>query len=178
MLSFRACALCLCLLGLAPQNAAAQAVSAPLSARPNAANPADNSSGSALSAYDEKLLRLAEVLGALHYLANLCPQASQAPPASQASVVSQTQPNPDAAKTAAPAGGNMIWRDYMQNITAALHNDMRQNARLNAAFNRSYQALSDNYRSCTTAAGEALARYHLEGLNISAVLLENFASDY
>jgi len=176
MLSFRACALCLCLLGLAPQNAAAQAVSAPLSARPNTANPADSSSGSALSAYDEKLLRLAEVLGALHYLANLCPVVS--PQASQVPQASQTQPNPDAAKTAASAGSNMIWRDYMQNITAALHSDVRQNARLNAAFNRSYQALSDNYRSCTTAAGEALARYHLEGLNISAVLLENFASDY
>jgi len=163
-------------LSLAPQRAAAQAVSPPAQTM-KPAGPAPATGGAALSGYDEKLMRLAEVLGSLHYLANLCPPAPQ------------DKTEPKAAKTKSPAapppapappadGGYMIWRDYMQQLLAALRSDGRQNARLYAAFNRSYQSLAGNYGRCTPAAREALARYRLEGQNISAVLLENYGSDY
>jgi len=126
----------------APAAAGGQAVTAPLDALPNPA--LQNRS---LSNYDEKLNRLAEILGSLHYLYNLC------------------------------GGQNNEWRNYMQKLLPALQADNKQQLRLYAAFNRSYRAFADNYGACTKAAREAAGRYRLEGLNLSRHLLEQFGSD-
>lgn len=130
--------------------AAAQTVSAPLSQYSRQ----QGQPSRALNPYDAKLNRMAEILGSLHYLYNLCaPKTAAHEPAAQ-------------------------WRDYMQKLPGALRSDSKQTGRLYASFNRSYQAFADNYGSCTVAAREALARYRLEGQNLSRALLENYGSDF
>lgn len=130
-------------LALLPAAAFSQAVTAPLKAMPNAGGAPNRT----LSLYDEKLNRMAEILGSLHYLYNLCG--------------SQTD----------------IWRDYMQKFIPALRADARRQQRLYAAFNRSYEAFAGNYAACTKAAKEAAERYRLEGQNLSRNLVDHFGSD-
>ncbi|KAA6206637.1 MAG: TIGR02301 family protein [Candidatus Tokpelaia sp.] len=125
-----------------PPSAGAEAITAPLNSMPGPAT-----QNRSLSNYDEKLNRMAEILGSLHYLYRIC------------------------------GAQDSEWRAYMQKLIAALHADDKQQLRLYAAFNRSYEAFADNYSACTTAAKEASERYRLEGLTLSRHLLEHFSSD-
>ncbi|MCZ2328540.1 TIGR02301 family protein [Bartonella sp. F02] len=90
---------------------------------------------------DTKLLRLAEILGSLHYLRNLC-----STPTTQ-------------------------WYDHMEALIEAEQPTSEQRAYLYEAFNRAYRAFSANYHSCTHSAIEADQRYIKEGKALSENLL-------
>jgi len=88
--------------------------------------------------YDEGLSRLAEILGAMHYLRELC-----------------------------GAGEGTLWRDQMQGLIDAEQADGPRLARLVDAFNRGYESFKAVYRACTPAATTAMDRYMEEGARIA-----------
>lgn len=88
--------------------------------------------------YDAALIRLSEILGALHYLRPLC----------------------GAAETS-------LWRDQMQALIDAEAPSPERKARLTAAFNRGYSGFAALYRSCTPAATLAIDRYMAEGSRLT-----------
>lgn len=88
--------------------------------------------------YDDSLIRLAEILGAMHYLRDLC-----------------------------GAGEGTVWRDQMQGIIDAEQADGERLARLIDGFNRGYEGFKSVYRTCTPAATAAIDRYMDEGARIA-----------
>jgi uncharacterized protein (TIGR02301 family) len=91
-----------------------------------------------LAPYDAGLVRLAEILGATHYLRELC-----------------------------GAGEGTLWRDQMQGLLDAEQSDSTRIARLTDAFNRGYESFETVYRTCTPAASLAVDRYTEEGARIA-----------
>ncbi|OPB35532.1 TIGR02301 family protein [Bartonella taylorii] len=91
--------------------------------------------------YETKLLRLAEILGSLHYLQNLC----------------KTPTNQ--------------WYDYMTALIEAEQPMPQRRAYFYEAFNEAYRAFSENYHHCTQSAIEANQRYVKEGRALSENLL-------
>lgn len=87
--------------------------------------------------YEAKLIRLAEILGSLHYLRNLCGEEGSE------------------------------WRDRMNAIIAAEKPEEPRRARIIASFNRGYRAFSEVYSSCTDSAVAAIDRYMKEGEGLS-----------
>ncbi len=87
--------------------------------------------------FQPRLLRLAEVLGSLHYLRNLCGEEG-------------TQ-----------------WRDQMQKLIEAETPDAELKARYVASFNRGYRSYEGTYVKCTASATEAIARFMKEGEELS-----------
>ncbi|WP_425373796.1 TIGR02301 family protein [Phyllobacterium salinisoli] len=87
--------------------------------------------------YEAKLVRLAEILGSLHYLRNLCGE-----PGSE-------------------------WRDRMNAIIAAEKPEEPRRILIIASFNRGYRAFSEVYSSCTDSAVAAIDRYMKEGEGLS-----------
>jgi uncharacterized protein (TIGR02301 family) len=84
--------------------------------------------------YETELMRLAEILGALHYLRPLC-----------------------------GASDGSLWRDQMQALLEAEVQDGERERRFIERFNQGYRGFSSVYLRCTPAAEEALARYVDEG---------------
>ena len=87
--------------------------------------------------FDPGLLRLAEVLGSLHFLRNLCGEKGNA------------------------------WRDRMEALIAAEKPDAARKARFVASFNHGYRTFQTTYTSCTPAAAAAIRRYVKEGEALS-----------
>jgi uncharacterized protein (TIGR02301 family) len=83
-------------------------------------------------------MRLAEILGALHYLRALC-----------------------------GAKEGTKWRDQMQALLDAEAQGGDRRSRLTANFNRGYRDFQQTYRTCTPAATVAVRRYLDEGAKIS-----------
>lgn len=96
--------------------------------------------------YSQKMLRLAEIMGSLHYLRNLCGEEG-------------TQ-----------------WRDRMNTLIETEKPDAERKARLYAAFNDAYRAFSESYRQCTPAAIEAITRYTEEGVTLSEDLVNRYGN--
>jgi uncharacterized protein (TIGR02301 family) len=88
--------------------------------------------------FDGELMRLAEILGALHYLRALC-----------------------------GAKEGTKWRDQMQALLDAEAQRGERRSRLTANFNRGYRDFQQTYRNCTPAAAVAVRRYLDEGAKIS-----------
>lgn len=107
-----------------------------------AAQPAQAADGS----YEERLLRLSEVLGALHFLRNLCGDP-----------------------------GNQ-WRDKMEAILAAENPEPERRARYVARFNRGYRAYAQGYGACTDAASAAIDLYMAEGEMLSRDIVTRYAN--
>ncbi|WP_428699882.1 TIGR02301 family protein [Stappia sp.] len=84
--------------------------------------------------YEADLMRLSEILGALHYLRPLCGSSD-----------------------------GSLWRDQMQSLLDAEVQDDERERRFIERFNQGYRGFSSVYRRCTPAAQEALARYIDEG---------------
>ncbi|MDQ0391702.1 TIGR02301 family protein [Labrys monachus] len=80
--------------------------------------------------YEPQLLRLSELMGALHYLRGLCGFAD------------------------APA-----WRDEMNALMAAQALDEAAKERFAGAFNRGFRTFSETYRTCNEAAGGIIRSY-------------------
>lgn len=83
--------------------------------------------------YEPGLQRLAEILGSLHFLRNLCASEGQA------------------------------WREEMEKLIAADKPDDARKARMIASFNHGYRSFQTTYSSCTPAALESISRYMKEG---------------
>ena len=97
--------------------------------------------------FDGDLQRLAEILGALHYLRGICGNNE---------------------------GGK--WRNQMQALIDAETPSGDRRARMIAGFNRGYNGFQQTYRTCTPAATVAIRRYIEEGSKISRDLTARYAN--
>src|SRR5215467_6094827 len=88
--------------------------------------------------YEGDLQRLSEILGALHYLRDLC-----------------------------GAREGQAWRNEMQALIDAEAPSGERRERLIASFNRGYRGFQQTYRACTPAAEFAIKRYLDEGAKIA-----------
>src|SRR5436309_4536830 len=88
--------------------------------------------------YESDLQRLSEILGALHYLRDIC-----------------------------GAREGQIWRNEMQALVDAEAPSGERRERLVASFNRGYRGFQQSYRTCTPAAGYAIRRYLEAGARIA-----------
>lgn len=99
--------------------------------------------------YDNKLMRLAEILGAVHYLRELC-----------------------------GADEGQMWRDQMEEILKNEGTTAVRRAKLVNKFNDGYRGYRRTYRTCTQSATLATKRFSKEGAQIAASLAQTsvFAS--
>ena len=97
--------------------------------------------------YETDMQRLAEILGALHYLRDLC-----------------------------GAREGMIWRNEMQALLDAEAPSGERRERLTASFNRGYRGFQQTYRTCTPAADYAIRRYLEEGSKIARDITARYAN--
>jgi len=97
--------------------------------------------------FDGDLMRLAEILGALHYLRALC-----------------------------GANEGSKWRDQMQSLLDAEAQSGDRHNRLVANFNRGYRSFHQTYRTCTPAATVAVRRYLDEGARISREITARYTN--
>lgn len=93
------------------------------------------------------LVRLSEILGALHYLRGIC----------------------------GPKEGP-AWREGMQQLIEAEGQAPERKAKLVASFNRGYRGFQQAYRSCTPAADVAIRRYLDEGAKIARDVTARYAN--
>lgn len=94
--------------------------------------------------YDDKLLRLAVILGAVHYLRELC-----------------------------GAGEGQQWRDKMAELVKHEGTTAVRRAKLVTSFNDGYRGYRRTYRSCSESASLASSRFVVEGARIAAALSES-----
>jgi len=97
--------------------------------------------------YDRDLQRLAEILGALHYLRALC-----------------------------GANEGAKWRNEMQALVDAETPPGERRDKLVAGFNRGYRGFQQTYRTCTPAADLVIRRYLEEGAKISRDITARYAN--
>ena len=97
--------------------------------------------------YEGDLQRLSEILGALHYLRDLCGSRE-----------------------------GQIWRNEMQALVDAEAPSGERRERLVASFNRGYRGFQQAYRTCTPAADYAIRRYLDEGSKIARDITARYAN--
>ena len=97
--------------------------------------------------FDNDLQRLAEILGALHYLRPLC-----------------------------GANEGNKWRDQMTALLDAEAQSGDRRNRLVANFNNGYRSFQRTYRSCTPAANVVVRRYLDEGAKISREITARYTN--
>lgn len=93
--------------------------------------------------YDPQLLRLSEVLGAIHYLRELC-----------------------------GAEEGQLWRQQMKEILRSEGTTAIRRAKLVKGFNKGYRGYRRTYRSCNKSAKVAIDRFMEEGSELTAVLVK------
>lgn len=94
--------------------------------------------------YDDKLMRLSEILGAVHYLRELC-----------------------------GADEGQLWRDRMRDLMEAEGTTALRQARLTRSFNKGYLGYSRTYRTCTPSAETAVKRFLTEATELAGELVRN-----
>ena len=97
--------------------------------------------------FDGDLQRLAEIMGALHYLRALC-----------------------------GANEGAKWRNEMQALIDAEVPAGERREKVVASFNRGYRGFQQTYRTCTPAAELAVRRYLDEGARISRDITARYAN--
>lgn len=95
--------------------------------------------------YEEQLLRLSEILGAVHYLGHLC-----------------------------ETDAGDVWREQMEKLIETEDPDELRRARLVDRFNRGYESYRSVYLACTPAASEASERYLQEGAKIAGEITARY----
>jgi uncharacterized protein (TIGR02301 family) len=88
--------------------------------------------------YDDKLMRLSELLGAIHFLRELC-----------------------------GANDGQLWRDRMRELLDAEGSSALRRARLTRSFNTGYRSYSRTYTTCTPSAQGAIAKFLTEAAQIA-----------
>lgn len=110
--------------------------------------PADDPAGNATGGgsneppapiYEEKLLRLSEILGSLSFLRDLCGDSDGA-----------------------------AWRAEMNSLLAAEEPPPQRRTRLIARFNHGFETFNAVYRTCTPSARLAISRYLAEGESLAS----------
>lgn len=94
--------------------------------------------------YDDRLLRLSEILGAVHYLRELC-----------------------------GANDGQLWRDRMREIMEGEGTSALRRAKLTRSFNNGYRSYGRTYQTCTPSAQTAISRFMTEGQQIADGLIKN-----
>jgi uncharacterized protein (TIGR02301 family) len=94
--------------------------------------------------YDDRLLRLTEILGAVHYLREVC-----------------------------GANDGQLWRDKMQELMNAEGSSALRRARLTRGFNQGYRAYSRTYPQCTPSAEGAIGKFLNEGAQLAEFLVKS-----
>jgi uncharacterized protein (TIGR02301 family) len=97
--------------------------------------------------YDGDLQRLAEILGALHYLRGIC-----------------------------GANEGQKWRNEMQALLDAETPSGDRRNRLQVRFNRGFRGFQQTYRTCTPAADLVIRRYLEEGAKISREITARYSN--
>jgi uncharacterized protein (TIGR02301 family) len=97
--------------------------------------------------FDASLQRLAEIMGALHYLRGIC-----------------------------AANDGAKWRNELQALIDAEAPSGERKARMVAAFNRGYRGFQQSYRTCTPAADLVIRRYLEEGSKIAREVTARYAN--
>lgn len=98
--------------------------------------------------YDRRLIRLAEILGSVHYLRNLCLDQ--------------------------PEDG---WRRSTQElIDKEAAGEPKRRERITAAFNRGYRTFASVYTRCTEPATLAEERYRAEGATLVSEIVARFGN--
>ena len=112
----------------------------------SAAAPAQTAPGTTeAKPYDDRLFRLSEVLGAVHYLRELC-----------------------------GANEGQYWRERMRELMDAEGSTALRRARLTRAFNQRYRSYSRTYITCSASAQTAITRFLGEGSELADGLLKSF----
>ena len=96
--------------------------------------------------FEPQLMRLAEVLGSLHYLRNLCGEE-----------------------------GNR-WREEMEKLLTAENPDPLRKSRFVASFNRGYRSFDGVYVNCTASATAAIDLYMKEGETLTRDIAVRFGN--
>lgn len=94
--------------------------------------------------YDQQIYQLAELLGAVHYLRELC-----------------------------GAEEGQTWRNQMRELVSAEGTTALRRARLVDSFNKGYRGYSRTYRTCTKPALVAIDRFLEQGASITDGLIQN-----
>jgi uncharacterized protein (TIGR02301 family) len=97
--------------------------------------------------YDKDLQRLAEILGALHYLRSVCGSHE-----------------------------GQKWRDQMQALLDSEAPTGERKRRIVASFNRGYLGFQQTYRTCTASADLAIRRYLEEGAKIAREITARYGN--
>ena len=97
--------------------------------------------------YEGDFSRLAEILGALHYLGPLCGEKERE-----------------------------RWRGEMQGLLETEQPSAERRDRLVGSFNRGYQAYEQTYRNCTPAADLVIHRFLEEGARLSRDIATRYGS--
>lgn len=93
--------------------------------------------------YDEKLFRLSEILGAVHYLRELC-----------------------------GADEGQLWRERMSDLLKSEGSSALRRARLTRSFNKGYRSYSRTYNTCSPSAQSAINRFLAEGAQLADTLVK------
>jgi uncharacterized protein (TIGR02301 family) len=109
--------------------------------QPEAAAPA------APTPYDPDLQRLAEILGALHYLRGIC-----------------------------GSNDGQKWRNEAQTLIDAEAPNGDRHEQMVQSFNRGYRGFQQSYRTCTPAANLVIRRYVQEGAKIARDITARYAN--
>lgn len=96
--------------------------------------------------YENQMIQLAETLGSLHYLSNLCGD--------------KTSP----------------WRDQMDALLNVEKADAGRRKTLVSAFNNSYRTYAENYSQCTDQALKAIGRFKIQGEKLSEGLVAHYGN--
>ena len=96
-------------------------------------------------AYTSQMLRLAEILGAVHYLRNLC-----------------------------GADEGMLWRDQMENIVKNEDPTPQRKAEIISRFNRGFRTYQEIHRVCGPTAVEAVNLYMRQGRRLAGEIPGRF----
>lgn len=123
------------------------AAAAPASAAGQAAAPAAPPPAAAPPPYQGQMLRLAELLGALHYLRGLCGAADAS-----------------------------AYRERMTALIEGEAPDEARKALLAGAFNRGYRTFQQTYRSCNASADATIRAYLDEGGRIARDIGARYAN--
>ncbi len=96
--------------------------------------------------FEPGLMRLAEILGSLHFLRNLCGEKGDQ------------------------------WRVEMEKLLETENPDPDRRARFVASFNRGYRSFGTSYTRCTASATEAINRYMKEGEALSRDIASRYGN--
>ncbi len=94
--------------------------------------------------YDLQLFRLAEILGAVHYLRELC-----------------------------GADEGQLWRERMSELVKSEGSTALRRAQLTRNFNKGYRSYSRTYNTCSPSAQNVINRFLTEGTQIADRLVKS-----